>query len=164
MKAETLFLTCTQCGEIWEVPAAEGGRPHECPSCHAAVVPKPPELAPELQATPPLPPPPPARARPQSKQVHESTFWGFVLQLIGWPMAILALLFSVGALISLFKAEPTGSTVLVFLFFGALVVLGSAFIGWGRRCGTYWICSECGNRLSSKEAKLCATCKADFRT
>ncbi len=47
-------------------------------------------------------------------------------------------------------------------FFPIGTFLGVILLIYGSMKSTYFTCSNCGNRLSDKNVKICSTCKASF--
>lgn len=52
--------------------------------------------------------------------------------------------------------------ILLFCFFPIGLLIGVFFIAIGASMARGFICSECGNKISSKDVKICPVCKADF--
>lgn len=76
-----------------------------------------------------------------------------IVELLGWPLFLMGLCILVG---SLFMKAGAGG------WFGgfAFTLFGYAMIFNARKASTYWLCSNCGNRLTDKEARMCAVCRA----
>jgi DNA-directed RNA polymerase subunit RPC12/RpoP len=140
---ELVKYHCPLCRGGYSISESQVGKSIECPHCHERV---------KFGVDAPVKGPPVMRG-PGAVEKHDTTAASAILRLIGWILIVIAILNGIAALLM----------VSIGLMIAAIIGLavGDALRRAGVRSGTYWVCSECGNRLG-KESKLCPTCHAKF--
>lgn len=151
---------CLNCpGEI-EFEADRIGETIACPHCGMETtlfrIPKE-----QIQAPAPSPPARETLASAHRVSKRERLSLWTILEIIGYIIFTPAAIVS-GIFLIIFVADGRdisfGSAI---LFLGGLLiptVAGLLLIFTAQRCSTKWLCSNCRNRLTDKDAKMCAVC------
>jgi hypothetical protein len=161
--AEFIRCACEHCAGEFEIPPAYIGRRHECPHCHRETV----IAAMQQPPLPPAPAPkPPLAPQQKPRKIEKPKDWGWwsLVSAIGYLIAIppflVILIIIIGALSS---SEPAPNAAFGIGFVLLIpAVLGAAIVSIGAASGRRIVCSECGNRVTDRGAKVCAVCNAHF--
>lgn len=99
-------------------------------------------------------------------KIEKAKDWGWwsLVSAIGYLIAIPPFLV-IGVIIigALASSEPAPSGIFGFGF--VLIIpaaLGAVIVSIGAASGRRIVCSECGNRVTDRGAKVCAVCNAHF--
>ena len=102
-------------------------------------------------------------AEVQPVKRSETTLISAITLLVGWPVVIFSgLVFLMGVAMSFLKSGTNDVLGLLSLLAvcGLAFAIGFVLLKIGYASCTYWICGACGNRLTDKEARVCAVCGA----
>jgi hypothetical protein len=161
--ADAVLHRCSLCNGGYRITREQARKKLECPHCYELatfLIPSP-AVSHAEEAPPVLEVAQGTRELPHSVEKTELTFGGLVLTIIGWVMVVggvLAFIFWIFGFA--FAVSRSEAAVVIFILAIGTAAIGTSILDWARRLQRYWVCSECGNRLSSKESKLCTACRA----
>lgn len=146
---------CPKCTQSLEAPEELAGQLIDCPTCKETIE-VPIHRRPTKTTAPPPPiplvsqPPSPQQRPAIGRKIKKGEFVGVgaAVQAVG------CLAFLVGILLC--------TTVLGMLFGILGIIIGLLLLIIGRRMAIKWLCSNCGNKLSGKEVRICPVCHCQF--
>lgn len=151
-----IHFECPKCGQTLEAPEESANELIECPTCKETI--QVPVRSRSTETTAPPPPPIPPVSQPASPQqgppigskIKKGEFVGVgaAVQAVG------CLAFLVGIVLC--------TTVLGILFGVVGIIIGLLLLIIGGRMAIKLICSNCGNKLSGKEVRICPVCHCQF--
>jgi hypothetical protein len=157
--------TCANCHEPFEVPEEYINSRIDCPHCKS-------ETVVEIGASQLVVVPEPqsqATAQARARRVKKRAWFGWwsILEIFGVLLTIpFGLLFASG-LVAVYKRSAAGGVLggaeLMFLLsVGIPFLIGCALWQAAHKFSLRWLCSNCCNRLTDREARVCAVCKCDL--
>lgn len=161
-----IHFECPRCAQTLDAPEELANQLFECPMCKETIevptrsrlsppvaqspMPAPPTLSQPVSPAPTLPPSSQQQRPSTAHQVKKSEFVGIgaAVQAVG------CLAFLGGAVLC--------TTVLGVLFGIVGIIIGLLLLIIGGRMAIKLVCSNCGNKLSGKEVKICPVCHLPF--
>jgi uncharacterized paraquat-inducible protein A len=143
-----LKTDCEQCDGSIEYPAELAGQSIECPHCQQTTTLAAFPAQPIVVAPPAIPSPQPRVVTGRRIKKSEFVGAGAAVQAVG------CLAFLVGAVLC--------TSVLGMLFGVVGILIGLLLLIIGGRMAIKLVCSNCGNKLSGREVRICPVCHCHF--
>lgn len=159
MTTQTFEATCPTCQTLLTLPSLGH---FSCPKCGQAI-----EVGNDSFPIPEYPP-----KRTGKVKVNNGLGWWTAVAVVGWLFVLSAcalFLFASAGIFAASKAaqqEVQTGGVMIALTFGApgaiAAAIGIGLLCWARSGKRTLICGECRNQ-TTKHARVCASCRAEFR-